>query len=527
MEVIRAYKAVLDPTVEQRTALARHAGAARALYNWAIAEKQAVHRSYSAAVAWLTYTDFAALPPEQALAAAKKQVTASGEFRVPTKMALATRLTRERGDELTGEEGIFPWWRGINRYAFTSGLDNADAAWANWIASYTGHRAGRRIGYPRFKKKGRCRDSFALFHDVKKPGIRVEDPRHLRLPTIGVIHLTSNLRRLWRRVRKGSALIKSVRISRDADRWVACVLVVEQVPDPVTSRAQQAHGTVGVDLGVSHLATLSTGEHIPNPRGGKTAADRLTRAQRRLSRTQRGSHNRVKAARRVARIQSRTAERRQQTLHRLTKRLATQFSSVAIEDLNVAGMTRSAKGTITNPGKNVRQKAGLNREILDVAFGEFRRQLTYKTSWHGSTLTVIDRFAPSSKTCHQCGTINTTLTLADRTFTCPHCRWVCDRDENAARNIAAIAQLAHAGKPNPPSQNTGTSTMPDTPGKGATRGIVSGRLPSPTSPTGTLDNDSGRPRSTRAAGPPQPGNRLVIPTPQRVNTQRGRTRQHP
>ncbi|MEU5499803.1 RNA-guided endonuclease InsQ/TnpB family protein [Streptomyces griseofuscus] len=112
---------------------------------------------------------------------------------------------------------------------------------------------------------------------------------------------------------------------------------------------------------------------------------------------------------------------------------------MAIEDLNVAGMTRTARGALGKPGRRVKQKAGLNRAILDTAPGELRRQLTYKTFWYGSTLAVLDRWFPSSKTCSACGWQNPRLTLADRTFHCSNCALTIDRDLNAARNIAAHA----------------------------------------------------------------------------------------
>lgn len=124
--------------------------------------------------------------------------------------------------------------------------------------------------------------------------------------------------------------------------------------------------------------------------------------------------------------------------------LGTRFAAVVIEDLNVAGMTRSARGTVAAPGSRVRQKAGLNRAILDVAPGELRRQLTYKTSWYGSQLAVLDSCWPSSKTCSACGWQNPRLTLADREFHCTDCGLRIDRDLNAARNIAAHAVVPGA-----------------------------------------------------------------------------------
>ncbi|MEU4213228.1 RNA-guided endonuclease TnpB family protein [Streptomyces sp. NPDC026206] len=141
---------------------------------------------------------------------------------------------------------------------------------------------------------------------------------------------------------------------------------------------------------------------MANPRHVRQAEKRLAKAQRTLSRTEKGSARRHKARSRVARLHHELAERRATALHALTKRLTTGFTTVAIEDLNVAGMTRSARGTLAAPGRCVRQKSGLNRAILDAAPGELRRQLTYKTTWYGSTLAVLDRWWPSNKTCSAC-----------------------------------------------------------------------------------------------------------------------------
>ncbi len=218
------------------------------------------------------------------------------------------------------------------------------------------------------------------------------------------------------------------------------------MPDKPT-RAQIERGTVGVDWGISHLATLSQPLdpadpgtiHVANPRHLDQWARQLAKAQRALSRTERGSKRRVKAARRVGAIQHRIAQRRATTVHLLTKQLAGRFATVAVEDLNVRGMSASARGTVEQPGRRVRQKAGLNRAVLDAAPGELRRQLAYKTSWYGSTLAVLDRWHPSSKTCSSCGTAKPKLSLSERVFTCTTCDLAIDRDHNAAINIARHA----------------------------------------------------------------------------------------
>lgn len=336
--------------------------------------------------------------------------------------------------------------------AFQSAFIDADAAWKNWLTSLQGQRAGRRVGYPRFKKKGRARDSFRLHHDVKKPSIRLIGYRRLRLPTIGEVRLHDSGKRLARLVDRGQAVVQSVTVARGGHRWYASVLckVTQDLPGP--TRRQRQRGPVGVDLGVKHLAALSkplapgdpSTQYVANPRHVRRAEQRLTKAQRALARTQKGSARRERARRRVGRLHHEVAVRREGTLHALTKKLATGFAVVALEDLNVTGMTSSARGTLDTPGKRVRQKAGLNRAILDAAPGELRRQLAYKTSWYGAKLAVLDRWWPSSKTCSDCGWQNPRLTLADRTFHCAGCGLTMDRDVNGARNIERHAVLADA-----------------------------------------------------------------------------------
>ncbi|MEU1787078.1 IS607 family element RNA-guided endonuclease TnpB [Streptomyces sparsogenes] len=432
-EILRAFRFTLDPTRSQVETLARHAGAARWAFNHALAAKVAAHKQWRAEVASLI--EQGTPEPE-----ARKKVRVP----IPTKPTIQKALNQAKGDSRSGTEGLCPWWHEVNTYAFQSAFIDADNAWRNWIDSLSGKRAGRRVGYPRFKKKGRAKDSFRIHHDTKRPGIRLAGYRRLRLPTIGEVRLHDSGKRLSRLISHGYAQVQSVTVSRGGHRWYASVLckVVVDLPDKPTHR-QEAAGAVGVDVGVKYLAALSKpltpgdsqSQFVTNPRHLRSAAKRLTKAQRALSRTEKGSQRREKAKRRVGRLHHEVAVRRNSALHHLTKRLTTRYATVAVEDLNVAGMTRSARGTVEAPGRKVRQKAGLNRSILDAAPGELRRQLSYKTIWYGSKLAVLDRWWPSSKTCSECGWRNPSLTLADRMFRCGGCGMSMDRDQNAARNI--------------------------------------------------------------------------------------------
>lgn len=365
---LRAVRFTLDPTTAQIADLARHAGAARWAYNHALAAKLAAWRQRNEQINVLV---------EQGTPLADARKAA---ITVPTKPTVQKAWNQSKGDDRTDTEGTCGWWHQVSTYTFQSAFADADTAWKNWWDSLTGKRAGRPLERPRFKAKHRSRDSFRIHHDVKKPTIRPDGYRRIIVPRLGSIRIHDTAKPLCRALNRG-AVIQSVTISRGGHRWYASVLIKDPTPALSTSRRQRAAGTIGVDLGVTALAALSTGEIIANPRHLRNGRKRLLTAQRALSRAQRGSNRRRRAAAVLGRRHHEIAERRATTLHALTKRLATGWATVAIEDLNVAGMTASARGTIDKPGRNVRAKAGLNRSILDVAPGELRRQLEYKTSW--------------------------------------------------------------------------------------------------------------------------------------------------
>lgn len=377
-----------------------------------------------------------------------------------------------------------PWLHTIARRVLVSGVKNADKAWDNYNKSRMKQRAGTRMGIPRFKRKGVSRDSFTVPHEttgaygtyyhekdpeyarrkaqLKRRGISarptITDYRHVRLSHLGVIRTHNTTKPLVKAVRAG-ANVKSYTVSRAADRWYVSILVELTRPSATPTRAQRSAGAVGVDLGVRYLAALSdeqapqrfaqypslefTGDGAPtlaNPRWARAAEKRLVRLQRALSRAQKGSKRRARIVQQIARHHHLVALRRESGLHQVSKRLSTGYTLIGLEDLAVAGMTASAAGTIEAPGKNVRQKAGLNRSILDAAFSTLRRQLEYKASWYGSQVQIIDRFFASSQTCSACGArAKTKLGLHVRVFECAACGVRIDRDVNAARNIRAEA----------------------------------------------------------------------------------------
>lgn len=429
---LRAYRFALDLTKPQEELCRKHAGAARWAFNHALAAKFAALDARRTAIADLVA---GGMDPKTAAAQAPK---------VPGKPAIQKALNEVKGDDRRGLDGLCPWWHELSTYAFQSAFADVDTAWSNWLGSVTGKRAGKRLGAPKFKSKHKSRDSFRIHHNVAKPSIRPDTGyRRIIVPRFGSLRVHDSTKRLSRALDRG-AVIQSVTISRGGHRWYASILTKQPAVPVVASQRQLRAGTVGVNIGVHHLAALSTGEIIDNPGHLRSGQKRLTKAQRALSRTEKGSQRRRRAAAKVGRRHHEIAERRASTLHQLTKRLATEFAVVAVEDLNVAGMTRSAAGTIDNPGKNVVQKSGLNRALLDVAPGELRRQVAYKTRWYGSTLAVCGRWVPTSQLCSACG-VRAKLTLADRIFRCAACGLTLDRDTNAAVNIAALAVAVAPG----------------------------------------------------------------------------------
>lgn len=467
-EVLRAYRYALDPTPAQEAVLGQWAGAARFAFNHLLGLKVQAHKSWRQEVAFRTYDH------DETEAEARTKVKTP----IPSAFSMNTWLTEQiKNHRAADPDAEGAWMHTPNRFVFTTAFQNADRAWTNWLQSFKGARAGRAVGYPRFKKRGHARDSFRIHHDVKKPAIRFETTRRLRIPTLGEIRTHQTGRPLIRKIAKSGALVQSVAISRGGTRWYASILVKEQIPArPRPSRKQRAGGPIGVDLGIKVLAALSTGELVPNPRTKAGHARKLTKLSQALARSQKGSNRRRELVRKIGALHHLEARQRDGHAHALTTRLAHDFALIGIEDLNLAGMTRSAKGTIDKPGRNVRAKSGLNRSLLDISAGEIRRQLHYKTSWTGARLVVIDRWAPTSKTCSHCGHVKTKLGLGERTYHCERCGLSIDRDHNAARNIAALAAVApsteetqnarraSATKPAPAGRIAGAMKREDPPG---------------------------------------------------------------
>ena len=378
MGYYEAVKVGLDPTPKQERLMKSHAGAARFAYNAGLAHvKEALDNSEPAD--WSHYSLL--------------------NWWNKSKDTLAVN-----GD--TGEV----WWSQNSKEAYSMGLRSLARGLPNWPKSRKGQRKGGRVGFPKFKSKNTTM-RFAYSTGFTAP--KVSDPYGLKLPRIGRVHCMENV---YKRV-NGARLIR-ITVSRRAGRWYAGLTVErEQSPSPVCAPKV---GAVGVDLGVKNLATLSDGTVIPNPRALGTRLKALRKAQQALSRRVKGSVRREKARERVARLHECVADVRADAINKATTKIARNYSTVCIEDLNVAGMVKNHR---------------LARSLSDAALGEFRRQLEYKTARSGAVLRVVDRWFPSSKTCSNCGTVKVKLSLSERMFNCDACGLSIDRDVNAAINI--------------------------------------------------------------------------------------------
>jgi putative transposase len=328
---------------------------------------------------------------------------------------------------------VAPWWRENSKESYKSGLDALARGLANWADSKQGRRTGRKVGFPRRKTRHRTRPTCRFTTGA----IRVEpDRHHVMLPRLGRIRTHESTRKLARRLEAGTARILAATITCTADRWYVSFTV--EVQRTVRAPAQSG-AVIGVDVGIRHLAVLSTGQVIPNPRPLDRAQRRLRRLNRQLARRHgprvlggarcAPSAGWQQTRRRLARAHARAANIRRDGLHKLTTELVTSHGTIVVEHLNVVGLLR-------NPH--------LARRIADAGWGELRRQLSYKTTWTGTRLAQADPFYPSSKTCSACGTVKAKLPLSVRVFHCDICGTRIDRDLNAARNLATLVMHLQA-----------------------------------------------------------------------------------
>ena len=395
---VQAFRFTLDPTAEQARALARHFGARRKAYNWTVAVLKADIQTWR----------------ETSVETAK-----------PSLRVLRKRWNTVKNDVCVNAETGAVWWPECSKEAYADGIDGAVDAYWNWQQSRAGVRAGKRVGFPKFRKKGRDQDRVTFTTGA----MRIEpDRRHLTLPVIGTVRTHENARRIERLITKGRARVLAISVRRNGTRMDASVRVLIQ--RPIRPNVWLPDSRVGVDVGVRRLATVADAdgvviEQVANPQPLAAALRELRHVSRARSRRTKGSRQYRERTTEMSRLHRRVNDVRTHHLHVLTTRLAKTHGRIVVEGLDAAGMLRQ-KGL---PGARARR-----RGLSDSALGTPRRHLSYKTGWYGSELVVADRWFPSSKTCHSCGHVQDIGW--DEKWQCGSCSVIHQRDDNAAINLA-------------------------------------------------------------------------------------------
>lgn len=287
----------------------------------------------------------------------------------------------------------------------------------------------KSAGYPKPRRK-------FVHESCRFPqGFTIERHR-LKLPKVGWLKIAAH--------RKVKGRPTSVTVAREGDGWYASIASEVELPNP--QRREIAE--VGVDLNVITGAVTSEGQILPMPRTSPEEMRQLARLQKSLARKKKGSRNRLKARRALARFHAKLARRRQNAAHVISCQLAIRHTRIAFENLRLKGMTASARGTLAEPGRNVAAKAGLNRSILDVSPGQIRSMTKYKAAWAGGECVEVDA-RHTSQRCSECGQhpqddemtehVSHGRVTRDR-FVCPLCEYEAHADINAARNIFALGR---------------------------------------------------------------------------------------
>jgi putative transposase len=416
------FRFTLDPNREQEQRLLAHAGAARLAYNHHLGrvkanlDQRAAERSYGVADADLT----------PSLSWSKVSFINEMNAWKDGRAADARVSLDEDGNEVRG----LPWRGEVSTDVFECASVNAAQALANWAKSLKGERAGKPVGFPRFKSRHKTAPAFRLrakYSEGSPSPVRPTGPRTIRFPKLGEVRVHEHTGKLAKMLSGGRFHVYAASFRFERGRWVVAITgVAAELHHQRRSLRGRHEGRVGVDLGVKTLAVVAdeNGRVLHAHEGVKAlqhAQARLKLANQRYSRTKRDSVGRKKAARRLGKMHARVAHLRRNLLHQITTELARSYTRITVEDLNAAGMLGNRK---------------LARVVSDAAFGEFRRQLAYKATWYGTELVVADRWFPSSKTCSGCGSIHADLTLSDRIYECGACGLVLDRDVNAAVNLA-------------------------------------------------------------------------------------------
>lgn len=382
MQRIQAFKYELMPNGEQTRKMRQFAGACRRVYNTALALQGTTYK-------------------------------AGGKFIAYAGMC--KHLTAWRNSAET------PWLGDAPVHPLQQTLKDLDRAFSNFFT--------KRADYPTRKKKGRSRDSFR-YPDAKQFKIEEGNSR-VFLPKIG-----------WVRYRNSRPLVgtaKNVTIARRGDKWNISIQTECEVEEP----RHPSQSMVGVDLGVARFATLSDGSFVEPLNALKKREHKIRRYQRAMARKKKFSNNWNKAKAKVQKQHQKVADARADFLHKTSTTISKNHAVVVIEDLRVGNMSRSAAGTVEKPGRKVRQKAGLNKAILDQGWSEFRRQLEYKQAWRGGYVVTVPA-ANTSRTCLSCGHVAKDNRKTQAQFECVECGFAEHADLVGAINILAAGHAVIA-----------------------------------------------------------------------------------
>lgn len=383
MKALQAYRFALDLTPSGERGCRSHAGASRFAWNWGLAR-------------------------------CKERYDAEGKWYSAADLHKLWNAGKKAGPALA-------WWSENSKCVYQEAFRDLDRALRDYVKSRKGQRKGKRLGFPKFKKRGKCRDSFRFGAGVMRCAGGT-----VTLPRLGTLRTCEDTAALSRKIESGTARILSATVSRTAQRWFASFTV--EAERDIPERHARPGSAIGIDLGIKALLTgvddAGRVIRIAGPKPLRASLRKLRKAGRAHSRKLKGSANRRKSAAKLARVHARVASVRADALHKATSDLAARYETVVIEDLNVAGMVRNRR---------------LARAVSDQGFGEARRMLGYKTGWNGGRAVLAGRFYPSSKTCSSCGAVKAKLPLKERTYRCESCGHTEDRDVNAARNLLNLA----------------------------------------------------------------------------------------
>ncbi|HSP59232.1 MAG TPA: transposase [Halomonas sp.] len=362
-----------------------------------------------------------------------------GHARFVWNQALAESLAaRERGERVPRYGTMAGWVTAWKRQETTAFLTEAYTdnlqqklrdLYTAWQRHFTPTLAAEA---PRFKKKGKSRDSIRFVNFTKYCRL---DQRRVKLPAgLGWVR--------FRQSRPVMGKITGCTVGLDGGHWHISFQVEIELSEPPYHPATSA---IGLDMGAAHFAVDSCGQSYAGRNSFRGLEQRIATAQRRLKHKTKFSQNWKQQKARIARLHQKAANARRDTLHKLSTAISNNHAMVAVEDLRVRNMTASAKGTREAPGKRVRQKAGLNKAILDQGWFEFRRQLTYKQDWRGGLLIVVPAHH-TSQTCPECGHVEAANRSSRASFCCQACRYTAHADVVGARNVLARAHEQVSGQ---------------------------------------------------------------------------------